>query len=449
MGCNYSYDNSENEFEILNNNQNYLIVKNNLNNLKNIKKEVNLKSVIDDYKILNEKSKNFKKIYLKSKRKENYPLLKLTKRKNNVVQDRNTINKVKKINNNTTIKNKEIKKKVPPKKIKIVKKVWSPLKIQYLKDIAKDSYSYFYLDNTFTVFKSKDNILNLIYSTKEKSIISYNLIENKMIIEIKNAHNELIINFRYFSDKINKIDLIISISYDNNIKLWDVNRWECLSDFKEINKNGYLLSACFLNDNNNYYIITSSYSDNSELLKVFDIHGVKVKEINNSGDDTSFIDVYYDKKSNKNFIITGNIGYVKSYDYSKNELYHIYGENDLEDHCSIITTEYKDMVKMIESSGDGSIRIWNFHTGELLNQIKAAKKRLFGMCLWNSEYLFVGCEDKTIKLIELKSGDIINNLIGKNKVVLTIKKLFHPKFGQCLMSQGNKDNPIKLWTYRM
>ena len=53
-----------------------------------------------------------------------------------------------------------------------------------------------------------------------------------------------------------------------------------------------------------------------------------------------------------------------------------------------------------------------------------------------------------IKLIEIKSGDIINNLIGKNKVVLTIKKLFHPKYGQCLMSQGNKDNPIKLWTYK-
>ena len=445
MGCNYSYDNSENDFEIVNNNHNYLIVKKD-SNKKN--KEVYMKSVIDDYKILNENSKNFKKINPKSKRKEKYPLVRLKPQKNNIRQDKNTINQKVILNTKLNSKKKEIAKKPQKKIIKIRRKEINPLKIQYLKDIAKDSYSYFYLDNTFAVFKSRDNILYLIYSTKDMSIISYNLIENKIIIEIKNAHNELIINFRYFFDKINKTDLLISISYDNNIKLWDVNKWECLSDFKGINKNGYLLSACFLNDNNNYYIITSSYSDNSELLKVFDIKGEKVKEIKNSGDDTSFIDVYYDIKLNKNYIITGNIGYVKSYDYSKNELYHIYGENDLEDHCSIIINSHKEIIKMIESSGDGSIRIWNFHTGELLNHITATKKRLFGMCLWNNEYLFVGCEDKTIKLIEIKSGDIINNLIGKNKVVLTIKKLFHPKYGQCLMSQGNKDNPIKLWTYK-
>ena len=103
---------------------------------------------------------------------------------------------------------------------------------------------------------------------------------------------------------------------------------------------------------------------------------------------------------------------------------------------------------MIESSGDGSIRIWNFHSADLLDHIIVSKKRLFGIILWNDEYLFVGCEDKSIKLLELESGDIINNLIGKNKAVLTIKKLFHPKYGKCLISQGIKDNQIKLWIYK-
>ena len=40
MGCNYSYDNSENDFEIVNNNHNYLIVKkdsNYINGKRNIK----------------------------------------------------------------------------------------------------------------------------------------------------------------------------------------------------------------------------------------------------------------------------------------------------------------------------------------------------------------------------------------------------------------------------
>ena len=449
MGCNYSYDNSENDFEILNNNPNFLIVKNNSKN-----REVYLKSVIDDYKILNENAKKIKKIYLKSKRSEKYPLLRPREETTNYRQNKNNIKKIKIIRSSPNTKNKEMIKKLQIKKIKIRKidikkeKEISPLNIQYSNDITKDSFSYFYLDNTFTVFLSVDKILYLIYATKNRSIVSYNLNENKKIIEIKSAHNELIVNFRYYLDKKKKTDLMISISYDNNIKLWNINRWDCICNFNDVNKKGYLLSACFLKDNDNYYIITSNYSDDSELIKFFDLKGEKVKEINNSGDDVCFIDVYYDEKLNKNYVITGNIGYVKSYNYDESNLYHVYGDNDMEDHCSVIINNSKEIIKMIESSGDGSIRIWNFHTGELLNQIIVTKKRLFGMCLWNEEYLFVGCEDKTIKLIEINSGEIINNLIGKNKIVVTIKKIFHPKFGRCLLSQGSKDNQIKLWTIR-
>ena len=449
MGCNCSCDSSENEFEI--SNPNNLIVKNIPKEIKR-NKDVYIRPVINDYKILKENSKKIQKIYLKSKKSEKYPLLKFQKEVDYKTQNNAGIHKIKIIKYSPNTKNKEIIKKIKSKKIKIKikkKKIeFNPLNIQYLKDITQDSYSYFYLDNTFTVFNSVNNILYLIYSTRNRAIISYNLIENKKINEIKNAHKELIINFRHYLDKPNKTDLVISLSYDNNIKLWNINLWECISNLNEINKNGYSLTACFLNDNNKYYILTSNYSDNSELIKIYDINGEKVKEISGSGDDASFIDAYYDEKLNKNYIITGNIGYCKSYDYNENNLYHIYGDNDLEDHCCVIINKNKEIIKMIESSGDGSIRIWNFHSADLLDHIIVSKKRLFGMILWNDEYLFVGCEDKSIKLLELESGDIINNLIGKNKAVLTIKKLFHPKYGKCLISQGIKDNQIKLWIYK-
>ena len=49
------------------------------------------------------------------------------------------------------------------------------------------------------------------------------------MIEIKNAHDRDIINFRHHLDIINKRDLIISISSDDNdLKLWDVVKWELL-----------------------------------------------------------------------------------------------------------------------------------------------------------------------------------------------------------------------------
>ena len=70
---------------------------------------------------------------------------------------------------------------------------------------------------------------------------------------------------------------------------------------------------------------------------------------------------------------------------------------------------------------------------------------LCGMSLWNENYLFVGCSDKTIKIIEIKSGLIVKSLTGHNNWVLTIKKIFHKEYGECLISQNWKESEIKLW----
>ena len=70
---------------------------------------------------------------------------------------------------------------------------------------------------------------------------------------------------------------------------------------------------------------------------------------------------------------------------------------------------------------------------------------LRGICLWDSNYLYVGCDDKTIKLIHLKNHKVEKVLKEHNKEILTIKKIVHPKFGECLVSQGWDNDQIKLW----
>jgi WD40 repeat protein len=104
------------------------------------------------------------------------------------------------------------------------------------------------------------------------------------------------------------------------------------------------------------------------------------------------------------------------------------------------------MIRLIESSGDGTIKIWNFHIGILIKRINIIyNKRVLGLCLWSDNYIFVGCEDKTMKLVDIKNEEVVNNLIGNNDIVLNIKKIKHPKYGDCLISQGLKNNQIKLW----
>jgi len=322
----------------------------------------------------------------------------------------------------------------------------NPENIDKLAEIENNSYTSMDLDNTFTVFRTINDILCLIYSTESKSIVCYDLENQQIINEIKQGHNEFITNFKYYFDNINKRDLLMSISKeDNNIKVWDVNNWECLCNLKNINNTGLLYSACLLNEKENY-IITSNYSIelSSEPIKVFDFKGNKIKEIDGSNEDILYIDSYYDKNLSKNYIITGNINYVKSYDFIQNKLYFKYCDNSNTSHNSIIIKNDEYIVQLIESSYDGNIRIWNFHSGLLLDKIKINEDGLRSICLWHNHFLFVSCEEKIIKLIELKKKIIMKNLEGHSSEVLCLKKLQHSQFGECLISQ-DYDNNIILW----
>ena len=323
--------------------------------------------------------------------------------------------------------------------------------IKLLTDITKDSYALLGLDNTFCVFKSINDILYLIYTNIYCSIISYNLIENKKVNEIKKAHTEDITNFRYYLDKNNKWDLILSISgTNNNIKIWNINTFECILNIQNVNNTGILKSSCFLYNNNTIFIITSNYNDDEnnvkEAIKAFDLNGNKIKEINDSNDDIIYITSYYDNNLSTNYIISGNNGYIISYNFNDNSIYMKYvdGKNYY-DHSSIIIIESEEIIKMIESCGDGLIRIWNFHIGEILNRIYVSNAYLYGIHLFNYENIIVGCRDRKIRIVDIKNGLIKKEIEGHNKEILTIKKLVHLQFGECLITQGKYDDQIKLW----
>ena len=323
----------------------------------------------------------------------------------------------------------------------------NPNNLIFLKNLVEDSYSSICLDNIFSIFKSINEILYLIYSNNKKSIILYNLLNNQKISEIKNAHKDFILSFRHYLDRINNIDLIMSISSnDNNIRLWKITSLECILNLTNINNFGKLETACFLYYENKNYILTSNcnYKNISEPIKIYDFKGNKIKEINNSNEITKFIDIYYDIKLNKIYIITGNEGLSKSYDLKTNKIYNIYEDKEKyrEFNISLIITNINDKICLIESSIGGIIRIWNFQSAVLLNKIDINKNYgnqiLYGLCLWNNKYLFIGNDRMEIILLELKNYKLIKQFQCNNGSILTIKKFVHPKYGECLISLGVK-----------
>ena len=303
-------------------------------------------------------------------------------------------------------------------------------------------------ENTFFLFNSIDNILNLVYGTKELSIICFNINDNKKEIEIKKAHDDDIIGFNHFLDKKNKRDLLMSISALNFLKIWNANNWECLLHLEKVNNTGLLSSVCFLNNDGEGLIVTSNSTYiHAEKIKVFNLKGEKIKEIYNSNEDSLYINTYYDEEQSRIYIIVCSKDYIKSYDYDNNNLYHKYFEKNSGHHFSflIYKEKEKEITKLIEScSTDGLIRIWNFHFGNILYRIRTNLKPC-SLCLWNNKYLFCGSLDGKILIIDIINQIVFNNFEGHKNWVNCIRKFKNNKYGECLITQGF-DDTIKIWS---
>ena len=218
-----------------------------------------------------------------------------------------------------------------------------------------------------------------------------------------------------------------------------------------------MLSSCFLNDKNQIYIVTSNQDAYYvEPIKIFNLKGKIIKKINKSNNSVNFIDIYYDTKNSKIYILVCNDDNVKSYDYKNNKIYKIYGENYRERYSTDIPIPKEDIYpdylimnnkeELIELNTDGNIRIWNFHSAMLLKIINLdIEYQLKSFCLWNNEYLFVA-KDKSICLVKFKNSKIIKILNGHNNQITYIIKINHSKYGESLISQGSENDGIKLWT---
>ena len=322
------------------------------------------------------------------------------------------------------------------------------LKPIVLLEKVSNSYSDWGLDNVFTAFTSFDKIPYLIFSTKDKSLIVYNLDLNKIINTIKKPHDCFITNINHFYDKEENKDIIMTVSAENNnVKLWDLKNFKKIISIKNINKKGNLLSACFLNNNNKNYVITSNgdlSGKEFEPIKLFDFKGKKIMELKNSIYNTNFITTFYEKETSNNYILTGNDGFVNSYDIKENSEPKSF-KDPSNSHRSVVVIYSEAIKKLLATSDDGNVIIWNFNRGDLIKIINVGDKLLRGICELDERYIFIGSKDKTIKLIDINKGEIIQSSEEHNNTILTMKVINLNKYGKCLISQGMGEDHINLW----
>ncbi len=331
----------------------------------------------------------------------------------------------------------------------------NPLHFEFISNLSKSEMN-FRVDNTFEVFNSILGQMCLVYAfkleNKYNSIATYNIIDYKTMSVLRNAHREDITNFRHYLDKRNRRDLILSVSAtDNNVRMWDINNLEFIITINNINRHGFTKSACILNFNNDLFIVTSNYSHSEvqEPIRLYNMDGYKIKEINYKNNQTYFIDIYHDKQFDIKYIITGNLGFVRTYNYTNDCKYHRYNDDDDEEyeHYKVIIYNKDNNTKIISTGKERQILIWDFHSTELINKIKVSDipfDNLYGISLWNNNILVAGCGN-TLHIIDIKNEEVVNILIGHSYNIMTIKTIIHPIYGECIVSQELYNGQIKLW----
>lgn len=329
-------------------------------------------------------------------------------------------------------------------------------------EIQKEKYSFTLLKNlknesfssnepleiTCLIFKSIDDLNLIIYSRINRSIVCYDINNDQKVNEVLNAHHEKITYLNKYTNRKNKINVMLSISsVDNNLKVWNISNFQCLCSILGINKQGWINCACFLNNNNQVYVLTTNsfgFSKKPDPIKVFDLKGRNKNNIKDSQTNTYFIDVYYDDMSSKKYIITGNAGFCRSYDYNQNIVYRTYFDNDSRIHVSSIIKEKGDKVELIESCQNGSLKIWDFHKGYKIGIINFFPNGYYDICLWDNDYLLSYSKgEKNIEILDLNKKIIIKTVKINNKRLIKISKVIHSQYGECLVFQ--EENGFMLW----
>ena len=137
---------------------------------------------------------------------------------------------------------------------------------------------------------------------KNKSIICFDLFRESIIAELKYCHDENITNFKHYLDEINKRDLVMSLSRnDNNIKIWNIANFECLLNIKTINEQ-MEKSVCKIkcSDGTSIGLLKINGNDISQLIKL----GINLNDYAANSDKT--ISIYPNLKDNIQLIIIGN-----------------------------------------------------------------------------------------------------------------------------------------------
>jgi len=332
-----------------------------------------------------------------------------------------------------------------------------PQNLKYKFDITNTNTSCGWNDmfEVFICYKdNKEYLVSPNYNNFDLDI--FLLLDNQKILSLK-AHKNKIRTVRYFINDKNYNEYLISGDDNKNVIIWDITNNYNIKYQIETNYEHNIYSCLLVfphSYNNNNYFITSTYNQSNDndkaATKIYSLENGKfIRYIKNTNNNIIYYLLsWHNKKNNKYYII--QFSYCKILINSLLEEKEFYSElvqQPEESHFSGFIFTRKNNDYLCSSSKNGYINIWDLYSQKIFKIININKSKLSHIIEWNNKYIIVAnYENKSFKIIDLDKSKNISEIQGLHlKDLYSIKKIYHPIYGESLLSSSG-DKCIKLWS---
>ena len=374
---------------------------NNIINSKNNKNEVKSER---NYKLLNRvKNTNY---LLTDPYDDNIKEKKIEKEDNGKNNFFNTIN-----NFHSNMKNRN-KKRILVKNYSTSNFI-RPHNFAFKKIISKKLFNKNYYNNRACIFSQMDKVY-IVYGINR--IISYDMecydydIDNAYIL-FKQLHKQPFDSCRYFYDKSNNRDLIITSSLDSHVKIIHFKKRDSIiiSDLNFESTSNVIINSSFLIDDK--IMIPFAFHEFRGNILFYDLKGEFISDLK---DDPGFIlalNGYYYENTKTNYAIVSNKEGIYVYIINNYSLYNKFIPSYLYKSTSFseghIIEKNEKIILLGPSFSTGHIFLWNLINKDLISIIRLTLG-IMDMCIWDNNYIFASLNgvSKDFVLINLNNKEI-------------------------------------------
>ena len=307
--------------------------------------------------------------------------------------------------------------------------------------------SLFEMNNAFDVYSlQKDK--NIIYLCGPNGYLR----ENLMIYEFKgkefhkklsiNLHKETIVCCKYFLNKRNKKEYLVSIDNGKEsstsiiFSILDENNYQMILNLNNYNTIRYPCTLIFNENNNLFYIHPRSYVDTEIVSETKEIY----KNINLTEEKIFYYYIWENSEQNKDLVVQCNNSYVYIYDifalvfrFTKIEHDKLKGNN-----YSCIILYNKDNTNILCILNEqGNIVFYDLFKNKVTFIVSIKDDNLVQIVQFNEKYLIVLSKNGFYAILDYDNKKMINKTSSNDLYKCQTMKIFnHPIYGKYMLIGG-------------